>query len=380
MNHVGVIVILSAAGMLLAPSTALAQAGAPTGIDLSRDTARQVVVDRQAGQYLGHPTTVLLEDGRTMIAVYPLGHGQGGIVMKRSLDGGLTWSSRLPVPASWASSKETPTIHRVVDAAGTKRLILFSGLYPIRMSVSSDDGVTWSELAPIGSFGGIVAMGSVVPLKTGPGHYMAMFHDDGRFFNEGGTKASPAVFTVYSTRSTDGGLTWSTPASVLSRSDVHLCEPGVVRSPDGTRLAVLLRENSRRLNSHVIFSEDEGQTWSDPKALPTELTGDRHVGVYVPDGRLFVTFRDMGRVSPTAGDWVAWGGKFHDLVAGKPGQYRVRLMDNHHQWDCCYPGLDVLPDGTVVTTTYGYWTAGEPPYIVSMRLKLSELDARAAGK
>ena len=44
-------------------------------IDLADDTARQVVVDREPGQYLGHPTTVLLEDKRTMIAVYPKGMG-----------------------------------------------------------------------------------------------------------------------------------------------------------------------------------------------------------------------------------------------------------------------------------------------------------------
>ena len=359
---------------------AQAPARPATFLDLSGDPAVRVVVDRQVGQYLGHPTTVLLEDGRTVIAVYPLGHGQGGVVMKRSQDGGLTWSPRLPVPASWATSKETPTIHRVVDAAGTRRLVLFSGLYPIRMSVSSDDGITWSELAPIGPFGGIVAMSSVVPLKTGRGHYMALFHDDGRFFDEGGKRASPAVFTVYSTTSADGGLTWSKPTPIVSRSNVHLCEPGAVRSPDGKRLAVLLRENSRRLNSHVMFSDDEGKTWSVPKELPAELTGDRHVAAYSPEGRLFVTFRDMARDSPTAGDWVAWVGTFADLVAGKPGQYRVRLMDNHHQWDCCYPGLEVLPDGTIVTTTYGYWAAGESPYIVSVRLKLAELDARAARK
>ena len=58
-------------------------------IDLSADTARQVVVDREEGQYLGHVTTVLLEDGKTIIAVYPKGHGKGAIVMKRSTDGGL---------------------------------------------------------------------------------------------------------------------------------------------------------------------------------------------------------------------------------------------------------------------------------------------------
>jgi hypothetical protein len=69
-------------------------------VDLSEQIQRQVVVDREPGQYLGHPTTVLLEDGRTMIAVYPKGHGRGAIVMKRSTDGGRTWSQRLPAYVS----------------------------------------------------------------------------------------------------------------------------------------------------------------------------------------------------------------------------------------------------------------------------------------
>lgn len=38
-------------------------------LDLSSESFRQVVVDRQAGQYLGHPTTVLLEDGKTIVIV-----------------------------------------------------------------------------------------------------------------------------------------------------------------------------------------------------------------------------------------------------------------------------------------------------------------------
>ncbi|HPD45422.1 MAG TPA: sialidase family protein [Anaerohalosphaeraceae bacterium] len=342
-------------------------------LDLAADVGRQVVVDRQAGQYLGHPTTVLLEDNKTMIAVYPKGHGRGAILMKQSTDGGLTWSDRLPTPPSWATSLEVPTLYRTVDKQGTRRLIMFSGLYPIRMAVSEDDGKTWSELKPIGDFGGIVAMASLVRLKNGD--YMALFHDDGRFLRGKGVRDK---FIVYKTLSHDGGLTWSQPEPIATHPVAHLCEPGAVRSPDGKQIAVLLRENSRRLNSFVIFSDDEGVTWSTPRELPAALTGDRHTARYAPDGRLFITFRDTTRQSATQGDWVGWVGTYEDIVAGRQGQYRVRLMDNHHAWDCCYPGLELLPDGTFVTTTYGHWTRGESPYIVSVRFKMEELDAMAA--
>jgi hypothetical protein len=342
-------------------------------VDLSQETHRQVIVDKEPGQYLGHPTTVLLEDNKTIIAVYPKGHGRGAIVMKRSTDAGLTWSKRLPTPENWATSKETPTIHRVIDKQGNKRLIVFSGLYPIRMAVSEDDGETWTPLRPIGDFGGIVAMASVERLKNGD--YMALFHDDGRFLHGRGKRTK---FRVYKTISKDGGLTWSEPVTIAEHPTAHICEPGLIRSPDGNQIAVLLRENSRKFNSFVIFSDDEGQTWSEPRELPAALTGDRHVGRYAPDGRLFVSFRDTTHISPTKGDWVGWVGTYQDIVNGRQGRYRVRLMDNTKGADCAYPGLELLPDGTFVTTTYGHWVEGEMPFIVSVRLKMAELDAKAA--
>lgn len=361
--------LVALAGAQQAPLPAVAF-GVPL-IDLAHDAARQVVVDREAGQYLGHPTTVLLEDGRTMICVYPQGHGKGAIVMKRSEDGGLTWSERLPTPESWATSKETPTIHRVVAADGTKRLILFSGLHPIRMAVSEDDGARWSELEPIGDFGGIVAMASVAQVGA-PGRYAAWFHDDGRFF--GPEPVEDAGFDVYQTLSEDGGLTWGAPVSIASLPDVQLCEPGFLRSLDGARIALFLRENSRTKNSHVIFSEDEGASWSEPLELPPALTGDRHVARTTPDRRLVVTFRDTAAGSPTQGDWMVWIGSWHNVEQRTPGGYRVRLMDNRHAWDCAYPGLELLPDGTFVATTYGHWTEGEEPYIVSVRFRVADLD------
>ncbi len=370
-----------AAALLLASWATQVAAAAPRGysipvIDLAGETNRQVIVDREPGQYLGHPTTVLLEDGKTILCVYPKGHGKGALILKRSTDGGRTWSERLPVPDNWSTSKETPTIHRVVDAHGKKRLIVWSGLYPARLAMSEDDGVTWTPLRDAGNWGGVVVMSSVEALKTGRGHYMALFHDDGRFMTKEGKQQKPIVFTLFKTLSTDGALTWSKPEAIYASSDVHLCEPGLVRSPDGKQIAVLLRENARRKNSHIIFSNDEGKTWTQPRELPGALTGDRHVGKYAHDGRLFISFRDTTHESKTQGDWVAWVGTYDDLLQNREGQYRVRLMDNHHKWDCAYPGVEILPDRKFIITTYGHWNPTEAPYIVSVHLNLEELDGR----
>jgi hypothetical protein len=359
-------------------SSPLSGQGSPFSIptiDLAAESHRQVVVDRESGQYLGHPTTVLLEDNESILVVYPKGHGRGPVVMKRSPDGGVTWSKRLQVPENWASSQEVPTLYRVEDEAGVRRLIMFSGLYPVRMAVSEDDGVTWSPLEPIGDFGGIVAMSSVVRLKSGA--YMALFHDDGRFLRNEGVRGR---FQVLKTISRDGGMTWGDPAVVTESPDVDLCEPGAVRSPDGTTLALLLRENSRTRNSYVVFSNDEGETWTEPRELPAALTGDRHTARYALDGRLFVSFRDMADGSPTKGDWVGWVGTFDDLMEGREGQYRIRFMDNKNAWDSAYPGVEVLPDGTFVVTSYGHWVEGEAPYVVSVRFSLEEMDRRVLGR
>ena len=37
--------------------------------------------------------------------------------------------------------------------------------------------------------------------------------------------------------------------------------------------------------------------------------------------------------------------------------------------DFTHRGVELLPDGTFVTTTYGCWTEGEPAYVVSVRFR-----------
>lgn len=354
-----------------------AQSEAPGGlpfVDLAGETHRQVVLDREDGQYLGHVTTVLLRDGRTLLATYPKGHGRGPIVMKRSPDGGRSWSERLSLPESWATSREVPTIFPV--RSNGKRLLLFSGLNPVRRAVSEDEGKTWSELEPVGDWGGIVAMASMAVRADGT--LVTFFHDDGRFIGNRMKPDDGRPFWVFQSVSTDGGLSWGDPEVAASHEKAHLCEPGLVVSPDGETWALLLRENSRRYRSMMVMSKDEGRSWSEPVELPAALTGDRHTAVYAPDGRLFISFRDMAKDSPTHGDWVAWMGTWDDIAEGRAGQARIRLEDNTKGADCAYPGVEILPDGTIFAATYGHWTKGASPWILGIRLTLDEVDIRIA--
>ena len=42
-----------------------------------------------------------------------------------------------------------------------------------------------------------------------------------------------------------------------------------------------MRENARKMNSMVIYSTDQGQTWTEPVEMQGALTGDRHCARYL---------------------------------------------------------------------------------------------------
>lgn len=361
-------------------------------LDWSQDTSRQFVVARSAGIYYGHPTTVSTTDNsnkRVLIATYPIGgHARGQAAISVSGDGGKTWS-RLPSDTALGRIQEVPTIHKLTDAQGKERLFIFTGLYPVRMAISEDSGESWSSFAAIGDWGGIVTMSDIIPIKNksadpgyAPGKYVAVFHDDGRFFKGSGkAHVNPKKFTVYRSLTNDGGLTWSSPQVIREDTVRLICEPGIIRSPDGKELAMLLRENSRRHYSQVMFSADEGETWSAPKPVHAALTGDRHVLRYAADGRVVAVFRDYqpGKATgPTEGDFVAWVGHYDDIRNGTPGQYRIRLLDNYAGYDGGYAGFEVFSDGSFLATTYIQYRPEDfgNNSVIAVRFTLKESDKR----
>ena len=123
----------------------------------------------------------------------------------------------------------------------------------------------------------------------------------------------------------------------------------------------------------MMFSTDHGETWSEAVDTPWGLTGDRHWGVYAPDGRFVCVFRDKAINSPTLNHFVAWVGTYEDIKNYRPGQYRIKLLHSNAGGDCGYPGIQVLPDGTIFALTYIKYAPGENKHsVVGTRFKLTK--------
>ncbi len=345
-------------------------------VDLSGETQRQIVIAEGTPEvYQGHPMTVLMSDGKTIFAVWCINHGGKAGPMACSEDGGLTWK-RLDdrLPPGFQKHENCPSIYRMTDPQGTERLWVYSAWIgrfgkPMPRIMSEDGGRTWKELPPLGpAFRCVMTFSSIVQLKDGS--YLGMYH-------RGPEGADRAPLEVLQSVTEDGGFTWSEPRVVARVEGKNPCEPFVFRSPDGDELCCLMRENAHKDYSLMMFSRDEGATWSVPVDTPWGLTGDRHRGAYAKDGRLVIAFRDQAPLSPTRGHFVAWVGTYDDIKQGRPGQYRIKLLHSYAGGDCGYPGVECLDDGTIVATTYiKYWNDSRKHSVVCTRFRLSETDAK----
>lgn len=380
----------------------------------------QVVID-DTKDYFAHPDSVLLKNN-DILTVYPAGHGKGSILNKVSPNGGKSYPFSIPnTPSSWEKSLETPTIYRLEFKDGSEKLILISGnaKWPnmktpggFNCSISEDEGQTWTEFKTFFSLDTsdgvipIVAMASLTRLKENGefvDKWMGFFHDS-KFHNY----KSILTFNV------NGDMEWSTPERYFEihrqkELESNMCEVEVIRSDmgKGDELALITRSNSKKMNSLISFSRDEGETWTAPKELPAALSGERMKADYLDDGRLFIVFRSIER-GPKASmyaktnqeltrgwmseGWVAWIGTYDDLRNGTEGQYRIKLAHTYlanqkepsysANADTGYCGTVVMPDGMVVTSTYGCFdpnklTADGSKYrtsIVSKRLNIKDVD------
>ncbi|MDO5319832.1 MAG: exo-alpha-sialidase [bacterium] len=356
-------------------------------VDISDRVENQTVLARGTkDRYEGHPTTVMTQDGR-VIAVWCAPHGGGAGWAAESKDGGRSWT-RIDdrFPAEFKKHVNCPSIYRLVGPDGKARLWVWSqskqlpgdkpgDFWSCRKTLSQsmpsvmseDEGLTWRECPPLGEkFRCVMAFSSIVRLKDGS--YLGLFH-------RGPPGADRSPLEVVQSVTTDGGFTWSEPRVVCAIRGKNPCEPYVFRSPDGNELCCVMRENTHTGCSLVMFSQDEGKTWSTPEDTPWALTGDRHQGVRLPDGREVIVFRDMAPKSPTRGHFVGWVGPYSAIKSKDPkGTFRIKLLHNFAGCDCGYPGIHLLPSGEILATTYLKYRAGEEKQsVVCTRFRVGEI-------
>lgn len=309
-------------------------------LDISDQTERQVIIAQgTATAWQGHPSTLLMPDGKTIYCVWQgrrnhsSEHGAPAGYLKRSDDGGRTWSDYINVPANWLEiGRGHPTIHRLADPKGTARLFIFcrdANRTTFLQAMSEDEGVTWTEMRPIG-----------------------LIDPDG-----------------------DPIVGWTAPISILEAA-----------GPNGVKKHLMWYERSRDggPSPGMIWqsaSYDGGLTWGEPQQLPLALSGDRHLPRYTPDGRLVILFRPYPPARSASlqafqeNYFTAWVGQYEDIICGREGQYLVRLIRSHHGPDHTYPGLEILPDGTLIGTTYIKYRPGpEMHSVVCVHFRLDEIE------
>ena len=391
----------------------------PDGIDPEFNSLFELTTIDDSLNYLGHPDSVLLKNG-SILTVFPSSHGKGAIRARISENGGVSYRNADEImPASWKNSLETPTVYRLTftDGKTPDKLILLSGNPKwgdlptpggFNYSISDDEGRTWTEFELCHThLNGekllcVVAMASLTQLKENGrfvDKWMAFFHGDPGFVN---------YKTILSFK--DGKPQWSKPEPYFAQyreieKTSNMCEVECIRSDGGRgdELCLISRSNSKKCNSLISFSKDEGRTWSEPVFAPGALNGERHKAEYLPDGRLFITFRSIERdpvkvekYSEREGrgwyseGWIAWVGTYDDLKNGREGQYRIKIAHTYlpgqtepqtcANSDVGYCGNVVLPGSmTVVTSTYGAFgklnsDGSLKTYVASKRIDLNLTD------
>ena len=259
---------------------------------------------------------------------------------------------------------------------------MFSNGGGLGILMSEDEGATWKVLPSAKHLSAGMPPTGLLPLKDGTCALFGQIRKPG--VTEGDTPTSDQAVWMSVTR--DGGKSWSESRVIAEADKKNLCEPFAIRSPDGKEIAVIMRENRHDAYSMVTFSSDEGKTWSKPIDTCWGLSGDRHEGLVLPDGRLLIAFRDRAKGASTYGQYVAWVGTWNDLKTAAPGQYRIHLVRSYAGkeyggWvgDTGYSGVERLPDGTIVCTTYCKINRDRRQQsVVSVRFRIDETDAAAA--
>ncbi|WP_164842333.1 sialidase family protein [Actinoplanes solisilvae] len=322
------------------------------------------VARAEPGLLLHFPDIVQLADGR-LLACYREGAGHvrsdGRISLVESADGGLTWSEPW-VAVDGPFDDRDPKMGRLAD--GTVLLSYFvidwstdtrhttHGTFVRR---STDGGRTWSEAAEVGT-----AMTADEGRFAPAAQAWAASHGGAAELPNGdvllpiyGRKPGQEFEQATVVRSTDGGRTWPVGNEVVvaDSEGVWFQEPTLTVLEDGEVVALLRvtldRKYSPADRAWLSRSTDGGHTWSEPQ--PTDMPASSHHALRLHSGEVLVTYGDVSRRfsehRATTGRLVRDPGKSWD------GYGDVQLYDSGHKDQANPSSVEVSP-GRFLTISF----------------------------
>ena len=281
------------------------------------------------------------------------------IVLRRSTDGGANWGEVITVPPKATSQLDAhgdPLIFScqngdlvLLCAAGGAWNQGVGGDSKVMMSKSTDDGLSWTQwkevqgpifgdnkLSSKGYNKGFAASGRGLTLKDGT-LMGAMLVGD-----KANSKKAAAVIV-----SSDNGQTWSVKglAERQAPNANQQDEPKVVAELDDGTILMSVRPNSA--GARVWFtSSDKGGTWTEKTISPALQDGRANAeGIRYTSTKsghkksrlLHINCNSSGRNTLTV------------VMSDNEGTSWEAAKKIIQPGNACYPSIEVLPDGTIVT-------------------------------
>lgn len=274
-------------------------------------------------------------------------HGDLDLVMKRSTDGGRTWTAQQIVHEEGGEAKITIGNPCPVQDANTGKIWLpfCRDNKAVLITSSDDDGVTWSTPRDISS--------SVVPpnwvwVATGPGIGIQLTHGEhkGRLVIPSDQRANlpdgTQHWSSHMIYSDDAGKTWKNSAPIETGGN----ECQVIEREDGSLLVNTRMQGNFEGFRGLATSKDGGETWSAvtiDKQLPCPKCQASLIDL--GDGKLLFS-------NPNPGPPIK------DKPSGRRIDLTVRLSSDDgktwpvakllHAGASAYSSLAKLPDGTLL--------------------------------
>jgi BNR repeat protein len=311
--------------------------------------ATPIIVAQAAAGRLAHFPDIVRLPGGGLLATYREGahhtSGDGRICLVESADGGLTWGPpRIVVDGPY--DDRDPKLAVLAD--GTVLLSYFVldwAVKPRHMTHgtfvrrSTDGGQTWSEAVEVGSKmvrdddgeqrglqSWLASHGAAVELPGGD-LLLPVY----------GKRVGRKWHRAVAIRSTDGGRTWPADSEVLlgEGDDVHFQEPTL--TVVGDQVVAMIRTTADR--AYLTRSTDGGHTWAE--AQPTDMPASSHHALALSSGEVLVTYGDLSsRFAPhreTVGRLVRHPEQTWD------GYGDVQLYDSGHPDQANPSSVEITP-------------------------------------